>query len=247
MKLELRAENARLKHLSDNPNRGLVQGLTAEGNYVQLSWIMGRSAGSRNRLFKKDGAELETEAADESKMENPELIIYRGMTTAEGGVIHIVGNGDQVTTAKEWMDDRNREIPLEEAFIGAMTSRYCEPDAPIFTPRVTGYVDVRSLGKAYFSVIKADLFAKERWHDEVERSGLNWQDFMKEGTTRTEAVEAYNTEIGRLAGLDHRSFPTVRDHFVRPLNEGYGFMITTYMPGRDALPQFEGEPLVVPL
>ena len=41
------------ERLAENPypGRGILQGRSPEGDWVQVYWIMGRSANSRNRVF----------------------------------------------------------------------------------------------------------------------------------------------------------------------------------------------------
>ena len=60
------------------PGRGIVLGKSADGkNAVIAYFIMGRSANSRNRIFEEnDRGGIRTKAFDESKMEDPSLIIY---------------------------------------------------------------------------------------------------------------------------------------------------------------------------
>ena len=72
------------KLLSQNeyPGRGIVAGLSEDGKYaVSAYWTMGRSAGSRNRIFTvetEDGNEvIRTKAFDPSLIAgDPSLIIY---------------------------------------------------------------------------------------------------------------------------------------------------------------------------
>ena len=67
------------KLIEDNSyvGRGIVLGRTeTSGRAVSAYFIMGRSANSRNRVFVRNGDELKTQAYDESKVEDPSLIIY---------------------------------------------------------------------------------------------------------------------------------------------------------------------------
>jgi len=46
---------------SSYPGRGIVIGMTPNGKHlVQVYWIMGRSEGSRNRIFIQDGDTVRT-------------------------------------------------------------------------------------------------------------------------------------------------------------------------------------------
>lgn len=76
------------------PGRGIVLGRSADGkSAVAAYFIMGRSANSRNRIFVADGEGIRTQAFDESKMEDPSLIIYAPVRVL--GSKTIVSNGDQ--------------------------------------------------------------------------------------------------------------------------------------------------------
>ena len=85
------------------PGRGIVLGRSADGkSAVAAYFIMGRSANSRNRIFVADGEGIRTQAFDESKMEDPSLIIYAPVRVL--GSKTIVSNGDQTDTIYEGMD-----------------------------------------------------------------------------------------------------------------------------------------------
>ena len=53
--------------------------------------------------------------------------------------------------------------------------------------------------------------------------------------------------VNKLLGLDYSKFPSTRDFYTRMLVPGFGFLLTTYMPGFDELPGVRGEPLLIPL
>ena len=118
--------------IADNPyvGRGIVIGKTADGKKAATAYfIMGRSKNSRNRVFvKRDGA-LFTEPHDASLVEDPSLIIYAALRRYENKLI--VTNGDQTDTIYEG-------LMAGTCFRGALKSRACEPDAPNFTPRISG-------------------------------------------------------------------------------------------------------------
>ena len=72
------------------PGRGIVLGRTPDGKKaVAAYFIMGRSVNSRNRIFVEDGNGIRTQAFDESKMEDPSLIIY--------APVRVLGNKTIVT------------------------------------------------------------------------------------------------------------------------------------------------------
>ncbi len=118
--------------IADNPyvGRGIVIGKTADGKRAATAYfIMGRSKNSRNRVFvKRDGA-LFTEPYDASLVEDPSLIIYAALRRYENRLI--VTNGDQTDTIYEGLQ-------AGKCFRSALKTRAFEPDAPNFTPRISG-------------------------------------------------------------------------------------------------------------
>ena len=235
--LELAKKNL-VERLKDNPCRGVVVGRMEDGNAVQMSWIMGRSPNSQNRVYVAEKDVLRTEAADESKVDNPELIIYTAMKAIVSNfyAAHIVSNGDQ--TDSLWSSFADDGIHIG-AFADCMLTRYCEPDAPTFTARITGYTSSQKMHTANLSVLRASPIAKELWLDTIAKQGLKRDDF--------ESPEAFNAVVGKYCGLSHRAFPTIRSTFQMPVKEGFGYCITTYAPGGKTLPPFEGEPFLVPI
>ena len=114
------------------PGRILLSGTGIDGKAVSAYAIMGRSENSRNRVFRLSNGNLETRAYDESKVEDPSLIIYRARTVYGGTVI--MTNGDQTDTIeKAFKEGRKLESALAE--------RTYEPDAPNFTPRISMVAD----------------------------------------------------------------------------------------------------------
>ncbi|NIA22055.1 MAG: inosine monophosphate cyclohydrolase [Anaerolineaceae bacterium] len=130
------------------PGRGIVIGLSPDGKrYVQVYWIMGRSENSRNRIFVNEGGIVKTRAYDESKVEDPSLIIYNATRVA--GKCHVVSNGAQTDTVCAGMAAGKS---FEQSLSGA---RY-EPDAPNFTPRISGVVNLADpANPIQLSVLKA--------------------------------------------------------------------------------------------
>ena len=132
------------------PGRGIVIGQTEDGKHlVQVYWIMGRSENSRNRVFiAEPNGFLRTEAKDPAKLTDPSLIIYYPVRHRDGA--HIVTNGDQTDTIYE-------ELPKHGGtFESALAKRTYEPDAPNFTPRISGIVDLNDKQFAYkLSILKS--------------------------------------------------------------------------------------------
>ena len=116
------------------PGRGIVIGRSQDGaKAVTAYFIMGRSTNSRNRVFVEDGQGIRTEAFDPSKMEDPSLIIYAPVRVL--GNKTIVTNGDQTDTIFDGMD---RQMTFEQS----LRCREFEPDAPNYTPRISGIMHI---------------------------------------------------------------------------------------------------------
>lgn len=124
------------KELQGNsyPGRGIIIGRSEDGTKaVTAYFIMGRSANSRNRIFAEEGEGIRTQAFDESKLEDPSLIIYAPVRVL--GNKTIVTNGDQTDTIYEGMD---KQLTFEQS----LRSREFEPDGPNFTPRISGIMHI---------------------------------------------------------------------------------------------------------
>ncbi len=112
--------------------RGIVIGKSDDGkSAVSAYFIMGRSANSRNRVFKEREGAIFTEPHDPSKVEDPSLIIYAALRTYENKLV--VTNGDQTDTIYEGLKNGL-------SFSEALTAREFEPDAPNLTPRISGMI-----------------------------------------------------------------------------------------------------------
>ena len=117
------------------PGRGIVLGLSEGGRYaVIVYFIMGRSENSRNRVFvEKDGG-IATEAFDPAKITDPVLILYSPVRVCANGVT-VVTNGDQTDTIAEY-------LASGKTFEDALMTRSFEPDAPNYTPRISGMLKI---------------------------------------------------------------------------------------------------------
>lgn len=139
------------QELSSNsyPGRGIVVGKSLNGKYaVAAYFIMGRSENSRNRIFVEDGDGLRTQAFDPSKLEDPTLIIYAPVRVL--GSRTIVTNGDQTDTIYKLMDE-------QKTFEEALRTREFEPDAPNYTPRISGVLHTQEGIFHYaLSILKSD-------------------------------------------------------------------------------------------
>jgi len=128
--------------------RGIVIGKSEDGkNAVSAYFIMGRSANSRNRVFTEKDGVLYTEPFDSSKVEDPSLIIYAAQRKYENKLI--VTNGDQTDTIYDG-------LKAGKCFKKSLTSREFEPDAPNFTPRISGILEFNDNDFTYeMSILKS--------------------------------------------------------------------------------------------
>ena len=129
------------------PGRGLAIGRTADGKKAIVCYfIMGRSSGSRNRVFEADGDGLRTRAFDESSLPDPSLYVYRAVRVL--GDQTVVTNGDQTDTIYD-------ALAAGKTFADALRTRTFEPDPPIWTPRISGLLTVRNGEMSYkLSILK---------------------------------------------------------------------------------------------
>ena len=131
------------------PGRGILLGRSADNKKAVVAYfIMGRSANSRNRVFETTDDGIRTRAFDESKMVDPSLIIYAPVRLFGDSVV--VTNGDQTDTVVEY-------LRKGFTFEAALRTRCFEPDAPNYTPRISGMV-TRAGGKLAYrlSILKSD-------------------------------------------------------------------------------------------
>ena len=135
---------------NEYPGRGICIGRSPDGTKAMIAyWIMGRSANSRNRVFDAIPGGIRTVAADPAKLEDPHLIIYNPVLTLNDTTI--VTNGDQTDTIYRYMRDN---LFPGYGFEAALATRTFEDDAPNFTPRISGVVDMRR-GGYKLSILKS--------------------------------------------------------------------------------------------
>jgi len=129
------------------PGRGIILGTNDAGKAVAAYFIMGRSVNSRNRIFMPQGDGLRTEAFDPAKLSDPSLVIYNAVRVL--GDTTIVTNGDQTDTIYDHMVSGG-------SFETALNSRTFEPDAPNFTPRISGVINMANDSFSYrLSILKS--------------------------------------------------------------------------------------------
>ena len=130
------------------PGRGIIIGKTSDGkNACAAYFIMGRSDNSRNRIFTEKNNEVFTEPFDASKVEDPSLIIYAAIRQYENNLI--VTNGDQTDTIYDGIKEG-------KTFNKSLEVREFEPDAPNFTPRISGMLTFENGDFTYqMSILKS--------------------------------------------------------------------------------------------
>lgn len=139
---QIAVENAEKLRRNPYPGRGIVLGISEDCEKLfQIYWIMGRSENSRNRIFVEEKGFVRTKAYDESKLTDPSLIIYYPLKSIEK--YHIISNGDQTDTVYDYLKSG-------KSFEDALMTRTFEPDAPNFTPRITGLMEL--CGKNAYSL-----------------------------------------------------------------------------------------------
>lgn len=128
--------------------RGIIIGKSADSESAVFAYfIMGRSENSRNRIFVDYDGEIRTEAFDPSKVEDPSLIIYSAVRQMRNKII--VTNGDHTDTIYDF-------IKSGKTFKEALETREFEPDAPNFTPRISGMIEFSDADFSYeMSILKA--------------------------------------------------------------------------------------------
>lgn len=201
--------------LLDNtyPGRIAIMGLSSGGDLAfQAYAIMGRSEGSRNRIFVQEGSSIRTVAPNKTPEEMAEtemaaLIYYRAL--AAGEEIHVVSNGAQTDPVIEMMSNVETELSLEEALRAAPTvegvdlSMY-EPDGDNNTPRITGVIDFWDSAKTPFglAVVRKDPETAEPIYSVYEAQG---------GVTKLAlgvgyGVQTYNGNGNPLPSFDREPF-----------------------------------------
>jgi IMP cyclohydrolase len=148
-----KAASAKVKKISDilqsnpYPGRGIIMGRTATGNKAVIAYfIMGRSTNSRNRVFTQSGVhgwDVRTEAYNESLVTDPSLIIYTPVKVWGNSIV--VSNGSQT-------DELVRLMGNQLTFQQALQFIEFEPDAPYYTPRITGLMNFRGKGGCEYSL-----------------------------------------------------------------------------------------------
>lgn len=126
-----------LLSVNSYPGRGIIVGKSTDGKSAMIAYfIMGRSANSRNRIFERYEGGMRTKAFDESKLEDPSLIIYNPFL--ECGKSDIVTNGDQTDTVFNYIKEHGDD---GFSFEKSLYTREFEPDHPNYTPRISAILN----------------------------------------------------------------------------------------------------------
>ncbi len=150
---------ANLRQLVDNPypGRGIIMGRTSKGELVQIYWVMGRSASSRNRILEKISDRhgvVRTRVADRNGFPgDPSLLIYTAMAEVLGN--YIVSNGAQTDA-----------VVQHGMKILRINDWQYEPDGPNFTPRITGIFN----NSGYALDMRLVMLRKSLFGDECDYS-----------------------------------------------------------------------------
>jgi IMP cyclohydrolase len=124
---------------------------------------------SRNRVFVQEDGTVRTKAHDETKVTDPSLIMYYPVRVYRQA--HIVSNGDQTDTILAALQEGG-------TFEEALMTRTFEPDAPNFTPRIAGLVDLADERSAYqLAILKAqdnnpDLAVRQFFNYAADEPGI---------------------------------------------------------------------------
>lgn len=125
------------------PGRLIVIGAAAGGPPVIVYAITGRSPSSQaRRLVHRDGG-VWVEPTDEATLKtgNVDLLVYPALLFSEAGIA--VSNGKQTADVR----DRLRPgLDPVAALSAALAAWDYEPDAPIFTPRISGCLTAKAAG-----------------------------------------------------------------------------------------------------
>ncbi len=136
--------------INGNPyvGRGIVIGKSEDGKSACIAYfIMGRSENSRNRIFVEQGKDVTIYPFDAEKAGDPTLIIYSPIRVIDNKLI--VTNGNQTDTIYDFIKEG-------KCFRKALSTREFEPDAPNYTPRISGMATFENNDFKYsMSILKA--------------------------------------------------------------------------------------------
>lgn len=144
-------ENFKALQYTDYTGRGIILG-RSETHLLQMYWISGRSASSRNRIFCAKDGRLRTDLADSSKEEgDASLLLYRAMEEVKHENLYIVSNGSHTDAIAKAYGFGDHKMSLDKA----LEKWNYEPDSPNHTQRITGMCHlVPHLPKFMFGIVR---------------------------------------------------------------------------------------------
>ena len=137
------------------PGCGMIAGRSADGLSAVIAYfIMGRSPLTKNRVFLEEGGGVKIEPFIKSAMRDEALLVYSPVLAFENKVL--IGNGSHT-------EQIYGSLSSGKSFEEALSSLSYIPDAPNFTPRLTGLVTMdgesfnlkMSLAKAWIPTARA--------------------------------------------------------------------------------------------
>lgn len=152
------------------PGRLLTAGLGPDGRAIIVYLITGRSVSSQAREIVADGRELKVRPTDEELLRkgNPDLLVYSAIVIGPLGAV--VSNGKQTDGIAAALASG---LAPESVLRAALQVWDFEPDAPIFTPRISGCLNERGL--ALSSLRRGpDGATLREYHDLPLQAGLGF-------------------------------------------------------------------------
>ena len=131
--------NPALKNLAamEYPGRVIILGQSQAGKAVVVYAVTGRSPSSQARKLEWTDDSVLVRPTDKETLKtgNIELLVYAAMLYFPGGVA--VSNGKQTADIRRALEHASDPLSVLSASLNAWEY---EPDAPIFTPRISGCV-----------------------------------------------------------------------------------------------------------
>ena len=122
------------------PGRVIVIGRAPSGSRTAVIYaVTGRSPSSQARKLelRKDGVWVRPTDEEVLKTGNPDLLIYPAILFSARGIA--VSNGKQTADVRRRLDEASAPGPVE-VLAGSLAGWDYEPDAPNYTPRISGCV-----------------------------------------------------------------------------------------------------------
>lgn len=173
--------------------RGITIGMTPDEKIFAVYTLTGRSPSSQaRRLVMDDKKKVKIEVTDEEQLKkgNPSLLVYNAMIplVKKDGVYIVVSNGAQTDLLYKTAKTNNAGATIDSSlyvaeiafrdpkFINGIDITSYEPDAPNFTPRISGvisYVNNFPIGTLHLVKKEGEKIKKETHNFEPEL-GEGW-------------------------------------------------------------------------